>query len=174
MEAWRGIGGLIPQSEQRVCELFSSETLYSNSPSLCQKVHKIFQKNRPLDFVLCEGTLKMDLLKMGGFSAVEIKFLEKSTKSFCQCAEFFMNAFKLGQTARSETGELFKGESYFRPVGHRVFEPCAKSVVYYPPLYKDLYSLEGKYAQVIKPLFDVSGHFDPVTQITTMTVGGKV
>ena len=91
--------GTIAKCEQGVCDFFKAKS-YDEAPKHAKKVHSAFTP----DFVLCEGSLKMDLLKCGGFSASEVEYFNtpSGSKSFCQCTEFFMNAFKFGQVAQEK------------------------------------------------------------------------
>ncbi len=170
---WSVIGSSVAKCEEVVCDFFKQEITNSAISSRSKKIHTLIQKNYPLDFVLCEGSLKMDILKYGGFLDKEIEYFQKTkigAKSFCQCAEFFMNAFKLGQEVRAHEG-TFLGEKYFIPISKKyaVLKPQKKSTVFYPSSYKELYSLEGDFAKVMSSIFSVSGQFDKDSQVDQHT-----
>lgn len=159
----------IAKCEQVVCDFFKNITSHKAS-TRAKKVRSLFEQAAPLNFVLCEGSLKSKLLKE--FSDPEIAFFQSKlgAHSFCQCAEYFMNGFKLGQ----EVGGI-SASNFITPVSEKfaAFYPYEKSTVWYPPSYKDLYSLDGTYAQTLKPVFFLSGNFDALDGITTMSVEVK-
>ena len=158
--------GAIAKSEAVVCDFFQQKAA-DGAPKHAKKIHKLFQKT--LDFVICEGSLKTDLLKQ--FAEPEVEYFQNTQQGaihFCQCAEFFMNGFKLGQEVRG-----IASEKYITPISGHSFEPHQKSTVLYPALYKDIYSVHGKFAQVLKPVFSVNGRFDEESQITEMSVEMK-
>jgi hypothetical protein len=160
--------GTITKCESAVCEFFKSKIPCAQAGKHAKKIHK----SAP-DFVLCEGHLKMDLLKCGGFSGSEIDYFHtpSGAKSFCQCTEFFMNAFKMGETAVGEKGALL-ADKYIVPISGKFnsFKPCTKSTVLYPALYKDIYSIQGEFAKVLSTVYSVSGKYDVSSKITTMSV----
>jgi hypothetical protein len=122
---------------------------------------------------LCEGSLKGDLLKLGGFSDREVEFLnsKQGASHFCQCAEFFMNGFKLGYSVCNDTTE-FSGSKYIKPISGRfsAFKPQSISTVFYPAQYKEMYSPQGGYAQSLQPIYSVEGDYEESMQITTLHV----
>jgi len=167
----------IAKCEGVVCDFFQKKTLESSLSAHAKKIHKLFQESCPLNFVLCEGSLKMDLLKYGGFTDAEIDYFQNSSvgpKNFCQCAEFFMNGFKLGQTVRGAGGYLLP-EKFIQPVSSKftAFKPYQKSTVFYPASYKELYSLEGEFAKVLSSIFCLKGGFNAASKITTISVEKK-
>ncbi|MBS0626346.1 MAG: hypothetical protein JSS32_09880 [Verrucomicrobia bacterium] len=157
----------IPKCEEAVCDFFKSEEADDAWTGAAQDVHKVFQKNLPVDFVLCEGSLKTKLVSE--FSDEEAGFLlsKKGVTAFCQVAEPFMNGFKLGQEVKG-----IAAKDYMAPVSKKVevFHPTQKSTVLYPDAYKEIYSLNGAYAKSLSGVFSVSGDFDEETGITSMTV----
>lgn len=161
----------IVKCESAVCDFFKSKTPSTEAGKHAKKIH-----GSAPDFVLCEGNLKMDLLKCGGFAASEIDYFHtpSGAKSFCQCAEFFMNAFKMGETAQGEKGALL-ADKYIVPVSGKFtsFKPCSKSTVLYPALYKDIYSVQGEFAKVLGTVYSVSGKYDLSSKITMMSVTKK-
>lgn len=166
----------IANCEQVVCDFFKNDKGTALSGS-AKKVRSLLKTTLPLDFVICEGSLKKHLLQYGGFSAKEIEYFHtrSGALSFCQCAEFFMNGFKLGQRAYNagHTTE-FLADEYIEPISaNAVFQPFSKSTVFYPALYKEVYSPAGPFAQTLKTIFAVSGDFDSSTKITTLNMERK-
>lgn len=166
-------GATIAKCEQVACEFFKGKALEKNAPAHAQNFKSKFNP----DFVLREGTLKVDLLKTGGFTPAEVEYFHTrpGATSLCQTAEFFMNAFKFGEVAKGGSGEFFAGK-YIEPVSGKFssFQPCSVSTVLYPPPYAKIYAVDGVYAKTIAPVFHVKGGIDPVTNITTMSVARKV
>lgn len=165
-------GGTIEKCEDVVCDFFKKKTAGSQISKEARQVQSLLTP----DFVLCEGRLKVDLLKGGGFSASEIDYFHtrSGAQSLCQTAEFFMNAFKFGEMAQGEKGNFLAGK-YIVPVSGRLasFKPCAKSTVLYPALYAKLYSPEGEFAKTLSTVFNVSGKLDAPSKITTMSMVRK-
>jgi len=161
----------IEKCEDVVCEFFKRKALEGPAKAVQ------FKSTLTPDFVLCEGRLKVDLLKCGGFTASEIEYFHtrSGATSLCQTAEFFMNAFKFGEKAVGEKGELL-AERYIVPVSGRFssFQPCTTSTVLYPPPYAKIYAVDGVYAKTIGTVFNVKGGVDAATKITTMSVARKV
>lgn len=157
----------IPKCETAVCDFFKSEEADACWTDAAQEVHEVFQKSLPIDFVLCEGSLKTKLVSE--FSDEEAGFLlsKKGVTSFCQVAEPFMNGFKLGQEVKG-----IQAQDYLTSVSKKmsVFHPTQKSTVLYPDAYKEIYSLNGDYAKSLSTVFSVSGNFDEESGITSMTV----
>lgn len=156
----------IAQHEAVVCDFFQNGKIDPYLSKQAKKIVPLFQGTCPLDFVLCEGSLKKDLIHQ--FSDTQAEYFLSSSEgpiSFCQCAEYFMNGFKFGQEV---TG--IPADHYIVPISNKVFHPFQKSTVWYPALYKEIYSPEGEFAKTLKPVFSVSGAFDVKTQITQMSV----
>jgi hypothetical protein len=167
----------VAESEEVVCNFFSKKEIDSSLSSHAKKIHSIFHSSLPVDFVICEGTLKTDLLKNGGFTDKEIEYFQNTSSgaiSLCQCAEFFMNGLKLGQEAQNTSG-YFQAEKFIKPISGKFacFLPYQSSTVFYPALYKDIYSPEGEFTQVLHPVFSVTSTFDEDTKITTLNVEKK-
>lgn len=169
-ETW----SLFGKAEQCALKFFQSEEVYPHAKSP-NRIKKLFSEHdRSIDFILFEGSLKADLLRSGLFSAEEISVLQEDSlgrQSFCQCAEFFMNAFKLGHTTPG-----FPFHKYLVPIDpEKPFEPLSTSVVFYPKSYEELYSLESPIAHCFRKCFGVVG--DKVSDITCWHVtyegGGK-
>lgn len=73
--------------------------------------------------------------------------------AFCQCAEFFINGFKLGHTALG-----FNPQKYFAQVNaQKPFEPLAHSVVLFPKSYQELYALDSAVAKCFSDCFLIEG-----------------
>lgn len=157
----------IVKCERAVCEFFKDKIPLSDASKHAKKIHK-----HPMDFVLCEGRLKADLLKH--FTPLETRYFETASgrQSLCQCAEFFMNALKGGDII--EGGTLL-ADKYIESISGRYsfFEPCTTSTVLYPSLYEKMYSLDGAFAKTLSAVFSVSGTFDPSSKITIMNVARK-
>lgn len=151
----------IPLCEETVCS-FLKENKATTSKS-AKKIHALFQET--LDFVICEGSLKMDLLK--GFSPQQVDYFLGDSTSFCQCAEFFMNSFKFGQEV-----DGILAEKYIKSVSSKfsVFKPYEKSTVFYPSNYKPIYGIDKPFAKTLKPVFSVTGDCDEVSNITTISL----
>lgn len=161
----------ISKCEKVVCDFFHEKTVEDSQSPIGKKIHGLFQKSHPLDFVICEGSLKSHLLKkFTDKQVVEYLQSKSGSKSFCQVAEFFMNGFKFGQEASD-----IKAKDYIKPVSSKfdVFHPYKKSTVWYPVLYKDLYSPQGVYAKALNPIFSVKGSLDENSGITTVNVEKK-
>jgi hypothetical protein len=161
--------GTVAKCEEVVCAFFKKP-----QPGVSKHARKAQALVAP-DFVLCEGSLKIDLLAKGGFSPAEVDYFNSpnGVTSFCQCAEFFMNAFKFGQEAHGPNGDFLAGK-YIVPIsGKAEFKPYAKSVVFYPALYKEVYSPQGAFAQVLSTAFQIEGMFDAPSKITTLTMQVK-
>ena len=122
----------------------------------------------PAQFILCEGSLKHDLLK--GLSDPEIEFLnsKEGAKTFCECAEYFMNGMKLGGAPRE-----FDFHKYFRGLGNSPYKPVKVSTVFYPEQYKTIYSPSSPFAETLIPVFSVTGNYSDSTKITTLHVERK-
>jgi hypothetical protein len=161
----------IAKAEKVVCDFFKSKGASNQASKHGNKIHSAVA----LDFVLCEGSLKQDLLKSGGFTASEVDYFHTAAgvQSLCQCAEFFMNAFKMGEQVQ---GGAFLAAKYIVPVSGKfaAFKPCIKSTVLYPALYKEIYSLQGAFAKVLSTVYALFGKYDAATKITTMSVVAKV
>ncbi|MBX3718925.1 MAG: hypothetical protein KF898_04700 [Parachlamydiales bacterium] len=159
-------GAEIAQHEAVVCDFFQTGKTDPCLSRHAQKITPLFQGAYPLDFVLCEGSLKKDLVHQ--FSDAQAQFFLSGSEgpiSFCQCAEYFMNGFKFGHAV---TG--ISADHYIKPITNKVFHPFEKSTVWYPALYKEIYSPEGEFANTLKPIFSIFGLFDAKTKITQMSV----
>jgi hypothetical protein len=163
----------IAKCERAVCDFFKSKSLSSEASKHAKKIHK----NLALDFLLLEGSLKMDLLKYGGFSDSEIDYFHTSSgaKVLCQCTEFFINAFKMGEIAQGEKEGVLLADKYIVPISDQFtsFMPCIKSVVYLPPQYREMYAEDGIFAKKLKEAFAVSVTYDTSSKITIMNVTRK-
>ena len=167
----------IAVNEQYVCDFFKSSLTPPVQNNPAQKLHHLFHTILPIDFVICEGSLKQALVKKGGFSDKEVEFLytKVGAVAFCQLAEFFMNGFKTGQTARATASE-YLAEHFITPLSSRFpsFKPYQESVVYYPGTYKQIYSPEGDFAQILKPVFSITGDYNQINKITTLSFSRKI
>jgi len=155
-------GAIIHRNEQMVCDFLGSKEAPEEVPSRAKEVHHIFHTTLPLDFVFCEGSLKHALLHHN-LSEDEADYWLKDPIPFCQYAEIFMNAFKLGQTTPGIVPEPF-----FKPLAGRTsFSPQTTSTVWYPPLYEKVYALDGLFFQKMRPIFDLSGTRDgPISSVS--------
>ncbi len=149
------------QAEQFALQFFQSSLVYPDAKSP-DKFKKIVGQ---LDYILLEGSLKAAILSSGVFSSREIEYLHENTAELCQCAEFFMNGFKLGHSA---LGLSF--ESYIAPLDPaKPFQPRTKSVVLYPESYGELYSLDSQVARCFKSCFNMTGSKDSAVTIWEVT-----
>jgi len=173
---------VIAETEQLVSAFFQKKKLdpcADKVGSRAAEIHALFhQEHCSLDFILNEGGLKRDLVTSGILSDLEIAFFQSSGPgaiAFCQCAEVFMNALKFGQSAACGAG-VFSAEKYFSATSDLLptFVAKTRSVVYYPPQYSKIYSLEGSFAQMLQGVFSVQGEVDVKRKITTWVVGSKV
>ena len=121
--------------------------------------------------MILEGSLKADLLKSKIFSEKESDFLQTDPvgrPAFCQCAEFFMNGFKLGHAALD-----LSAQKYIVPVSaDKPFEPLTNSVVYFPKSYKKLYALDSPIAKCFQSCFSIEGCKIPAITIWNVTYKG--
>jgi|GEM_PF-2283514 len=168
--------GAISTEEDAVCEFFRNPKLELPNKSTRKKIHSLFHTVHPVDFVLREGSLKKGVLKKGLFSDAEADFFQnRGGKAFCQLAEFFMNAMKLGYVARSSSGD-FPLDEYVSCVSRAPidFGPFATSTVLYPPVYGEMYSPTGAFFRTLRTVHCVDGAVDPKSGITTVNVAAKV
>lgn len=167
-------GEPIKKNEEEVCQFFKASATGSNASAPSKKLHGIFHQKLPMDFMLCEGSLKVDLLSKGGFTDQEAAYFHTKggALDFCQTTEFFMNAFKLGHAAQAQAGSL-SGHSFIYSLSEKSFQPSKASTVLYPPFYKQIYAVDGHFAKTLGPVFSVSGGLDPSTEITVLNVEMK-
>lgn len=162
---------MISKSEEVISDFFRTKKVDSDFLPRAKKLHGVFQEALPIGFVLCEGSLKCDILNH--FSDVECDYFLNTPAGrvdFCQVAEFYMNGFKFGQEVRG----IFSEKYFLSTLSHSTsFKPQSKSTVWYPEAYKEIYSLDGTFAQVMKPFFSVSGSFDAKSGITSMSLEVK-
>ncbi len=169
----------IAKCEEIVCRYFQSQCKSAADSTLkrAKKMHALFHSSLPVDFILCEGSLKMDILKDGGFTEREKAFFQSKTGAiaFCQLTEFFMNAFKFGQITMGSTIR-FSAERYLHPISNRfaAFQACQISTVLYPSLYKTIYSPSSEFAKALSAVFSVTGEYNNSTGITTLNIARKV
>ena len=153
MEIWSQFG----KAEKTVLEFFKAKGKYEHSKSPNQFKNLFAQHNHKLDYIIFEGSLKADLLKSKIFSEQEAAFLQTDPigkQVFCQCAEFFMNAFKLGSKAPG-----IDVHKYVIPVNSdKAFEPLTNSVVLFPKSYEKLYALDSPIAKCFQDCFHVEGN----------------
>ncbi len=152
METWSRFG----EVEKTALAFFKAEIAYEHSGSP-NSIKKLFsQHDRHLDYIILEGSLKADLLGLQIFSEEEADFLQTDPVGklgFCQCAEFFMNGFKLGHTALG-----LSVHKYVVPIhSNKLFEPLSNSVVYYPKSYQKLYALASPIAKCFQNCFSIEG-----------------
>ncbi len=156
-------GEAIGIGEETVCQFLSNDGVGEGVLPRAKKVHQVLKGSLPLDYVLCEGSLKFALLT--NFSENEADFfLNRNPVAFCQYAEFYMNAFKLGQCTKT-----LSPEALFKPISHsKPFKPQKTSTVLYPAAYQDIYSVDGPFFQTMKPVFSIKGTVDG--RITSVSV----
>lgn len=169
--------GSIAHSEVEICDFIKNKI--AKGSEYAKNIHSLFKNSIPLDFLMCEGSLKKDLLTKGGFAPEQIVYLNSSkgngSKDFCQMAEFFMNGFKFGQSIQDNAAQ-FNGKDYIQPISNRfeAFKPGHVSTTFYPPEYKDMYALDGPFAEKLSSVFVKSGGFSESTQITTLKLQRKI
>lgn len=173
----------IENYEKIIDEFLRTDLDTKKSVSDTEKINTLFKKYQ-VNFVLHEGSLKFDILNSKAFSPQEIEFFQDHSQGpngerspgpllFCQCAEFFMNAFKFGQEAQGGESS-FLASKYIVPLAEGAkFHPQEQSVVLFPPYYKDAYSSNGAYTQAISSRFSVNCELDEKTDITTMQLKMK-
>src|SRR5690348_1913727 len=144
----------IKKNEEEVYQFFKADKVNSTASSPSKKLYEIFHRNVPMGFMICEGSLKADLLSKGGFTDPEVAYFNthEGGLDFCQMAEFFMNAFKLGQEGKGQAGFL-KGSSFIYPLSEKPFQPSKVSTVLYPPFYKQIYAVDGQFAKTLGTVF---------------------
>lgn len=160
----------VSKCEQTVCRFFKNGV----DSSVSQHAKKFLKHFTP-DFIFCEGSLKIDLLKSGNFDAAEIAYFnsKEGVMDFCQCAEFFINASKFGEEAQCAKTGSFLLDKYIAPVASKVaFQSCALSTVLYPAHYQHLYSPE-KIDLLFGSSFSVKGQMDAKTKISLVTMEKK-
>lgn len=159
----------IAQGEREFSDFLQSDGTDPSILPRAGRIHSLYQKSLPVDFILREGSLKSDLLRTQ-FSDPEAEYLLTHGKDLCQYAEFYMNGFKLGQSTKG----IF-AEDYFLPCAAKdqAFKPGLESSVWYPEDYSELYSVDSPFFQGMKPVFSVTGSNDEATGISCVTVGRK-
>lgn len=130
-----------------------------------KKLEPLSKPRGIVDFVLCEGSLKHDLLKYFSPAQGEYLLSKQGGTGFCQCAEFVMNGFKFGQEVKG-----IEAHNYVSPLSNKEFHPYQTSTVWYPPLYKEMYSIDGRFVRVLKSVFSITGAFDEEKKITSLDV----
>jgi hypothetical protein len=165
----------IVERETQVCEFLRSDQATVNG--LAGQVHAIVNQKLNIDFALQEGSLKRALVHQGGFTDQEIEYFytRPGKIDFCQVAEFFMNGFKMGQEVKTGTN-LFQSHPYITQISKRFesFQPRNRSVVFYPSLYKKMYSPDGDFAKVLSSVFTITGEYNKKNKITTLDFVRKV
>lgn len=163
----------IEESEKVVCEYISSKKQPEGLGKSAKKAHELFHSKLPVDFVLCEGSLKHELLK--GLDETQMDYFLNTGKTgrtaFCEYTEPFMTAMKLGD----ELKVFDLREGFLIPVSPpqtspENFSPRSVSTVYYPEEYQDLYSPQARIPQALSKVLPVTFSVDPVNQITEMTI----
>ncbi len=164
----------IKKNEEEIYQFFKAGLANSKASAPSKKLHGIFQQKLPMDFMLCEGSLKVELLSKGGFTDQEAAYFHTHSGGldFCQLTEFFMNAFKLGHVAKAQAGSI-NGNAFIYSLSEKPFEPSKISTVFYPPFYKEIYALDGQFAKTLGTVFSVSGGLNLLTEITTLNVEMK-
>ena len=89
-------------------------------------------------------------------------------KAFCQCAEFFINGFKLGHTALGLHPQKYIAQVH----STQPFEPHTHSVVFFPKSYQELYALNSAAAKCFQDCFSIEG--SKVSGFTLWNVTYKV
>lgn len=164
--------GDIQKSESDYVNFLRKKEPPASLSARAKKIQKLFTETFTCDFVLKEGSLKHSILDL--FSNDEKKWLQKEPEgklAFCECAEFYMTFFKLGYTDDKHTIQ-----DYFVPVKSttEAFEPLAKSTVWYPDSYKDLYAIDSAYSKSVKDVFTLAlAPSEQKSKITAITAGIK-
>lgn len=168
----------IAKCEEIVCDFLKGKHGNSPLPSEAIEIGSYLQKDLTIDFMIKEGTLKKAILEKGGFTEAQAEYLNADSGAgaigFCQVAEFFMNGFKTGQSVKTSS-ELFLPHAFIQPLSSKfeIFAACTVSTVFYPSLYKKIYSPTGEFATTLNSAFAVSGKFNKSTHITTLQVEKK-
>lgn len=117
---------------------------------------KVLRNSPKYNFVLCEGTLKNDLLNSRVFDQYQISYLNDNVQEFCQLTEFFMHAIKLGQIVDGVPLDALK---YIHTVNGKNFKPFKKSVIYFPEEYKEVYKSDGDLHKIYQQVYNVDVSF---------------
>lgn len=164
-----------PNDEVAKCEVIVQD-FFMQGPTKTngypKQLHTLFKDNLKVDYLLCEGSLKMALLTTG-FEDTEITYLnsKEGAMDFCGITEYFMTAFKMGFEVKTPNKSILVGESYFKGIStQESYKPTLASTVYYPKSYEDMYALDGRYAQIMQNAFTVTGGFNTSTNISTITL----
>lgn len=159
----------ILQNEDAAVNFFANPLPAGSKKSL-KDIHGLFHSAHPIDFILCEGSLKTDILTK--FEDKQIEFLNSKdfTEGFCICAEYFMHGFKQGQ-APNDMQPL----KYFKAVSKQTQTYAAQtdSKVFYPPLYKDTYGPYSDFVKSLMPIFNVVSKANLCNGIVTLSVRKK-
>lgn len=152
----------ITKSEKAVCNFYKKNSVDSDYLPRAKKIHNALKGL--IDFVICEGSLKHDLLQDFSDTQAEWLISKEGSLLFCQYAEFYMNGFKFGQESKS-----ILSTKYIELISPKFnsFKPCSKSTVWYPKSYKDIYSLTGHFMTTLKNVFSIEEQFEKQTDITT-------
>ncbi|MFA6915778.1 MAG: hypothetical protein WC222_05230 [Parachlamydiales bacterium] len=166
--------GEIADCENVVQTFFTQKYLLAGHP---KKVHELFQRELKVDYLLCEGSLKTDILMQGGLEDHQITYLNSSEGAlgFCGFTEYFMHGLKLGHTITTPSKNTLEGSKYFKAIGtEEAYKPRQSSTVFYPFQYRDMYSVTGKYAKSLADSFTVSGRYYESTKISILNTALKV
>lgn len=134
-----------------------------------QKAEKAYCEAIPkeIDSVFLEGSLKHKILQ--GCAPSEQGYFVENGLAFCQQAEVYSDAFKLGWS----TNEL-AATDYFWMAPGRQFQPATESTVWYPWLYHKMYAASGPFYQEMGKVFEVWASNHPNPSILSITLGSKV
>jgi len=144
------------------------------SDTAYQQIRTLLQAGN-VQFMIGEGSIKRNLLEHGGFTPDQMDFLlnEKGGSSFCQTAEFVMNAFKFGQAVKCGDGFELHGDAYIKAIGPAHFIPGDVSTVLYPSFYKEVYNeTDSRYVKAITNVFHSAAHTHS-NGIFALTLTGK-
>lgn len=146
-------GDVIQSAEQSVISLFTNAKIKALIPA---------------QFILCEGSLKADILKSLSEREVEYLNSREAAQSFCECAEYFMNGMKLGGSPKE-----LDIQKYFKALGKESFNPVKTSTTFYPEQYKEIYAPTSQFANTLIPVFSLTGNYSMTSKITTLHVERK-
>ncbi len=164
--------GYLPNEKVAASEVAMQSFLTSpwGPKGLAKEMHTLFNKTLGVDFMLCEGSLKMDILP--SFTEEQISHLNTTgAQFFCGVTEYFMTAIKMGYEVKTPQTVL-DNNHYFKPLKADLknYVKSEKSVVLYPSSYKQMYSIESPYAKNMSQIFKVEGSCNEATEMTALTL----
>lgn len=174
-------------AEDHLKNLFQNSTAITTKASTPALEFKNAEKGN-LKHIINEGSLKFDILKTKLFSKEEKDFLQttgEGSKGFCQFTEFFMNAFKFGDTVQVAIKEgilpdkklveqtIFEGNKYIANIDEtKPYQPANKSTTIYPDSYKEI-ATKGIYTQAMQNSKVFSVRTEDQAGIVVMTTTKK-